>query len=114
MTWAKLDDQFPEHPRISELSDKAFRTHVTGLCIAARRLTDGHLNAPDVRVILALARSRPKHLEELVGTGVWTRNGNGGYVIRDYLDYNPSAKQVKDRRKAEAERLKAYRERSTR
>ena len=113
MSWAKLDDQFPEHPRISELSDKAFRTHVTGLCMAARRLTDGHLNAPDVRMILALSRSRQRHVDELAEAGVWEQNGDGGYVIHDYLDYNPSAESVKQRRQSEAERLRAYRERST-
>lgn len=106
MTWAKLDDQFPEHPRITELTDKAFRAHVTGLCMAARRLTDGHLNQSSVRVILALSRAQRKHIDELEHAGLWQVNGDGGYLIRDYLDYNPPAEVVKERRRKDLERKK--------
>jgi hypothetical protein len=99
MAWAKLDDEFVEHPRISPLSDKAFRLHVAGICHAARKLTDGHISRTDARILQALTKARGRHIDELLDAGVWTENGDG-WVIRDYLDYNPSAVKVKERRKA--------------
>ena len=109
MTWAKLDDQFVEHPRISPLSDKAFRLHVAAICHASRKLTDGHISATDIRILQALTRARTKHIEELLASGVWTANGGSGWVIRDYLDYNPPADQVKERRRKWAERQQRHR-----
>lgn len=110
MAWAKLDDQFVEHPRISGLSDKAFRLHVASICHASRKLTDGHISVTDARVLRALTRTGARHVDELLDAGVWNTNGDG-WVIRDYLDYNPSADEVKERRKAEAERLRNIRAR---
>jgi hypothetical protein len=101
--WAKLDDQFPEHPRIVGLSDKAFRLHVAAICLSARKLTDGHIGTTDARILEAITRTRAKHADELVEAGVWQVNG-AGWVIRDYLDYNPPAEQVKERRRRDVER----------
>lgn len=108
MAWAKLDDQFVEHPRIVALTDKAFRLHVAGLCHAARKLTDGHLSPTDTKVVLAQVSASKRQVNELLREGVWEPNSTG-YVIRDYLDYNPPAIEVKEKRKAEAERLRAIR-----
>lgn len=109
MAWAKLDDQFVEHPRISGLSDKAFRLHVASICHAARTLSDGYVSHTDARVLRALTRTNLRQIHELISAGVWTENGGTGWVIRDYLDYNPSAKEVKQRRQSEAERLRNLR-----
>lgn len=109
MAWAKLDDQFAEHPRIIGLSAKAFRLHVSSICLAARKLTDGHVSSHDAKLLHAVARTNRRHTDELIQAGVWTTNGDGGYVIRDYLDYNPPAEQVKEKRRAEKERLRAIR-----
>lgn len=109
MAWAKLDDQFVEHPRISGLSDKAFRLHVASICHAARKLTDGHISHTDCRVLQALTSTRGRHVDELLKAGVWTENGGTGWVIRDYLDYNPPADVVKERRRRDLERKKTMR-----
>ena len=95
MTWAKLDDSFPEHPKVVELSDRAFRIHVTALCYCARNLTDGHVPAPTVRAF-TLGKKAP--ITELVKAGVWNENGRGAYIIHDYLDYNPSREHVEAER----------------
>ena len=109
MAWAKLDDQFVEHPRISRLSDKAFRLHVASICHASRKLTDGHISDTDARVLRALTRTQARHIDELLEAGVWTENGGTGWMIRDYLDYNPPADQVKERRRKWAERQQRHR-----
>ena len=43
MTWLRIDDCMPDHPKVDGLSDRAFRAHVTGLCYCARHLTDGNV-----------------------------------------------------------------------
>ena len=108
MAWAKLDDQFVEHPRIIGLSDKAFRLHVAAICHANRKLTDGHITVTDGRVLRALTRTTARHATELVDAGVWNTNGDG-WAIRDWLDYNPPAEVVKERRKRDLDRKKTMR-----
>jgi hypothetical protein len=44
MTWIKLDDNFPDHPKISKLSDEAFRLYIQLLCYCGRFLTDGYID----------------------------------------------------------------------
>jgi hypothetical protein len=111
MTWVKVDDQMPEHPKVVGLSDKAFRSNVEGWCYASRYLTDGEL--PKAWVGRRAAR-------DLIGAGLWHEghgcgsadengrpfciSGSGeGYVIHDFLRYNPSH----DERASERERKRA-------
>lgn len=92
MTWLRIDDSMPDHPKIVGLSDCAFRAHVEGLCYCAKHLTDGFIPAP------AAAKIAPKRaLAELQKARLWTRK-RGGFCVTNYLEYNPS------REKVEAER----------
>ena len=91
MVWVRLDDTFPEHPKIIGLPAEAFRTHVCGICYCARNLTDGFV--PGAAVNGAAS--------ELVVVGLWDRV-ESGYQIHDYLDFNPSKAKVlaeRERRK---------------
>lgn len=93
MTWVKLDDQYPQHPRIVGLSDAAFRAHVTGLCYCSAFLTDGHIP----RAVVA----KPKAAAELVSAGLWEPTDDG-WMIPTYLDHQRS--------RAEAEALSLKRQ----
>jgi hypothetical protein len=95
MPWLKIDDAFPEHMKVVGLSDRAFRIHVSALCFCARNLTDGHVPEPTVRA-LTLGKKTP--INDLVRAGLWHENGDGGFVINDYLDYNPSRAHVQAER----------------
>lgn len=108
MAWLKLDDAFVDHERIEPLSDRAFRLHITALCLCARKLTDGHVSSKDVKVCRTLVAAGPRHLAELENAGVWEPNGDG-FQIRDYLDYNPSAEQVREERRKASERMRLIR-----
>jgi hypothetical protein len=97
MTWVRLDDAFPDHPKVIGLTDAAFRTHVAGLCYAGRYLTDGHIPTSALRQI-----GTRKAAQELETAALWDRTDHG-WVIRDFLDYNPSKADVeseRDRRRA--------------
>lgn len=107
MTWAKLDDSFPEHLKVIDLSDGAFRLYVEGLCYAARNLTDGALPKAAVRRLTGGDR----RAAELVDAGLWDAV-DGGWAIHDYLDFNPSADQVRGEREQARKRKARQRDRS--
>lgn len=82
MTWVRLDDGFPTHPKVLALSDRAFRAHVMGLCYASQHHTDGFVQkgyVPD------------RAAAELVEGGLWEPIvGREGFQIHDFLTYNLS------------------------
>ena len=97
MPYARLDDIFPEHPKVAALSDRAFRVHVRGICYSAKVLSDGF-------VPFAIARGwGDKPVSELTLAGLWDAVP-GGFSIHDFLDFNPSKSQVKAKRAADSER----------
>lgn len=106
MSWLKLDDAFPDHPKIEALSDGAFRLHVSGLIHCAKHLTDGYV--PTARVPKLMGYSK-RALAQLVAAGLWHPRSDG-YDLHDYLDWNRSRKQVEMDRHAAAERQRKRRE----
>lgn len=92
MTWTKLDDSFPDHPKIMGLSDAAFRLYVTGLCYANRQLTDG-------LVPKAWPAIKRKALSELLAAGLW-EDAHSFYGIHDFLIYNKPRSEVMAQREA--------------
>jgi hypothetical protein len=115
--WARLDDQLIDHPKLQtagELLGKngqalAIALYVFGLMYSNKHLTDGELK-------LAIVKNCPyvdnpaSVADALVKAGLWDRNGHG-FVIHDFGDFNPSAADVKRRRKAE--RLKKAAQRAS-
>ena len=102
MTWLRLDDGFSEHRKVIDLSDAAFRLHVSALCFCARNLTDGFLSEA------ASHRCYPKPkaaIAELLQAKLWTRTSSG-YTIHDYLTYNPTRERVAAEREAAKIRMR--------
>lgn len=110
MTWIKIDDSFPNHPKVIGLSDKAFRIHITGLCYCGTYLTDGFIP------MTAVAKWADENMEvivSLVVAGLWREDvSNNGFRIHDYLAHQTSKQQVEDKRGALRERQKRYRDKS--
>ena len=102
MTWIKLEDSFPDHPKISQLSDKAFRVHISALCYCGKYLTDGVIPAPIANRLCVNNGSRV--IKRLVEIGLWSRV-EGGYEINDYLKYQTSKAQAEMEK--ETNRLRA-------
>ena len=150
MTWAKFDDQFPEHPKVRAVGPLGLALHTAAVCYCARHLTDGRLSASVadalVRSVMspftdpAGARWAPalkqtaKQLAKqaaallpageqgassdavfcaadavdflgiMVAAGLWERSKDGAsYVVHDYLEYNPSRREVLQKRKIAAQ-----------
>lgn len=91
MTWIKLDDKCPRHPKVAGLSDRAFRWWILALCYASEFLTDGVL--PE-----AFLRGVPKPTRaELMASSLWRVDGDR-IVVHDYLSHQTSKADVERER----------------
>ena len=106
MSWVKLDDGFYDNAKILRVGLTAAGLYVAGLSYAGRKLTNGFL--PDVAVTMLGGDASTSLPGRLVDAGLW-RPVEGGYQIHDYLDYNPSAAQVKAARNAAKTRMRCMR-----
>ena len=93
MPWLRLDDGFGDHPKIVGLSDRAFRAHVLGLVYCARQATDGF--------VPKAAAPRGNATRELERAGLWSTT-RGGWMIHDFLEYNPSRAESDSNRRAKS------------
>lgn len=110
VTWVKLDDGFIEHAKVEGLSDRAFRLHVAGLCHCAKNTTDGLVTAPSLRSLCGRLKATRKHVAELVDVGLWIEHeARDGHLIWDFLEFNPSAAEVKEKREQARERMQRVR-----
>ena len=106
-TWIKIDDTFPNHPKVIGLTDKAFRVHITGLCYCGTYLTDGFV---PMNAVAKWADENMEVVVSLVVAGLWREDvSNNGFRIHDYLAHQTSKKQVADKREALRERQKRFR-----
>jgi hypothetical protein len=109
MTWVKIDDSFPNHPKIVGLTDKAFRIHISGLCYCGTYLTDGFV---PMTIAARFANEDMQHIVELTKAGLWREAPqDNGFYIHDYLAHQTSKTQVEEKRQTVRERQKRYRER---
>lgn len=121
MTWVRLDDSFADHPKIVAAGPIAALIHIRALCYASRYLTNGFI--PDaaapglvtglerLSVEYATAPSRAvgwvdqatdcDWIAVLLREKLWEKR-NGGYLIHDYLDYNPSRAEIMKLRRIKA------------
>lgn len=110
MPWVRIDDQFSDHPKVRQVGPLGLAMQVAGLCYCNRYLTDGFIPRATVPLLLNLEgiamHVRGGELigggedatwqlvvEDLVNVGLW-EEVEGGYVIHDYLEYQPSRAEV--------------------
>lgn len=110
MTWVKIDDKLTTHPKWLPLTleAKSLWFHAAVWCGAHNN--DGHL-PEHVLGLIGYTASVPAHLTDdavgrLVKARLWTKvpkARGGGYEIVNWLEYQPSKQQVKE--KADADEL---------
>jgi hypothetical protein len=101
MPWVRLDDQFPDHPKVVAAGPLAGWLFVCGLAYCARQLTDGFI--PSAQVARLVSESAASKLTaSLVKAGLWEET-EGGYVVHDYLEYNPSKEKTLAKRAVRAD-----------
>lgn len=113
VTWVKVDDGLPEHPKFLALSHRAARLWLHASCWASRRLTDGVIPYSAMPILLPLDKkpARQSAADELVAAGIFHVDGDG-WRIHDFLDYNPSRAKTVTKRKQNADRLRRWREKA--
>lgn len=115
MSWAKIDDNFPQHPKATKAGDLACWLWVAGLCYAKRNFTDGFI--PLSAVPLLTSRGTVALAEKLVRVGLWEHAkdaaGDAGYQIHDYAEENLTRAEIVQKRTANAAKLAAWRARKT-
>lgn len=119
MTWVRRDDKASIHRKVAPLNDACYRLWSEAIEWCSRNGTDGRI-APDE--LPEIKRGTPARAAVLVGRGLWHQAGQpcdsdkcppsgvDGWVIHDYLDYNPSNAQVRADLAAKAERTRKWRE----
>lgn len=107
MAWFRMDDGFHNHPKTIAAGTAAAGLFARCGSYAAQHLTDGFVPA-------AIARQygTATMIKRLIEVGYWTADRDG-YLMHDYLDYNPSRSKVEEDRARTAERVANYRAKKT-
>lgn len=112
MTWVKIDDRAPTHPKIGAAGADAFGLWVCALCFANAHATDGHLPKHSL-VPIAAGLWPEKRLaalaKRLVEVGLWeVDDEHGGWRIHDYAEHQePALKANVEHKRALARARKA-------
>jgi hypothetical protein len=89
MAWSRLDDQLYDNMKVLSFSHPAFRLWVCSITYSNRQQTRGHLTQAAAVALARQQRVQAKAIQELVAKGGWDKNGDGGYVVHDYEQFNP-------------------------
>jgi hypothetical protein len=108
VTWTRLDDDFWSNPKVVAVGNEAAGAYARMLSYCGRHLTDGRVPAETASFI-----TRPTVIRRLEEYSFIVRNG-AGYVIPDYLEFNPSREKVLAERRKAAERQAKSRGKSRR
>jgi hypothetical protein len=106
VSWARLDDSIYDHPRIARCSMPAAALFMFAITYASRHGTDGRI---PVEVVERLARGDVTLAPELLSLGLFILGTDGTIEVRNFLAYNPSAREVAKRRKQQRLRVKKHR-----
>lgn len=105
MPWFRLEDNFHHHPKVRKAGNAATGLWVRCGTYSAQYLTDGR-----VPVEIAHDYGRQREIDALLATRLWIEKEDG-FMMPDYLDYNPSAEQVlADRARARDRQAKRRRD----
>lgn len=115
MTWFRVDDGFPEHPKVEalEADPRRYMAAITVWTVmgadCARRLTDGFVSpARLTKVLHHLGKAATDGASALVAVGIWDVV-DGGWKFHDWDEYQPTKAYVDASRKAKTERQRRWR-----
>lgn len=100
----KLDDGFWSNPKIMALGNEAAGVYTRMLSYCGQHLTDGHV-ADEVAKLIC---SKGGVFDKLKDSGLIERNG-AGWIVSDFLEFNPSREQVENERRSSRERMRKLR-----
>jgi hypothetical protein len=104
MTWSKLSDT--SNDDLWDLTDGAYRCHVSAIVYSNRNLTDGFIGAS--RLAAVMPGFDQAYVEELTSRELWAAV-DGGYQIVGFLEDQPSKADVERRRAANRSKVAVWR-----
>lgn len=107
MTWVKLDDTFPDHPKVIAVGPDAAWLYTCALCYASRHLTDGFIPRDVVPRLTTL--KRPDRLAARLVEEEMFEPGEKGWWIHNYDRKQRTKAQVEAERDAARTRQKRHR-----
>lgn len=110
MGWLKVDDKMPRNPKILAGDIETAWYYACALTHAAEQLTDGFIARSAVPLV-APHITDPCSVAERCADLELFRRLDDGYLIPDYLEFNPSRESVVQKRAEDAERQRKKRER---
>lgn len=93
MSWFKADDRLHAHPKLIKAGFEAMGLWIAVGTYCANYLTDGRVTRDEVNRITGSNRATTRMTSALVRAGFFLEL-DGGWLMKDYLDYNPSREQV--------------------
>jgi hypothetical protein len=106
VSWAKLDDRFWIHPKVTAVGNAGAGIFGRMLSYCGCFLTNGLVPADAVTIIVGDDRAVLQRMHDL---GMVEIRESGSVFIRDYLDYNPDRDKVEADKEAARERMRKRR-----
>ena len=100
--WVRIDDQIAHHPKFMAAGPIAAWLWVCGCGYCSKYLTDGFIPTSALKNLGGVANPA-RWAEKLVEVGLW-QHARDGYLVHDFHDYNPTAADVKEKRRRDRER----------
>jgi len=97
MSWFRIDDNFYSNAKVLEAGNAA-----VGLWLRGGAWTSSHLKEGFIPLAVARSLGSSREISALLHAQLWSEV-DGGYLMPDYLDYNPSAAQVEESRRVKHE-----------
>lgn len=116
--WVKVDDSFAEHPKVIEAGrhlgasgrGRVVAIWLVAMCHCNRNLTDGFIDEATVRT-WTLYDKRPLDVALVMADAGLMKRIDGGFRFHDYHDYQPSAEEVKAKKRKDRDRKREERRR---
>jgi len=97
MTWIKIDDGFADHPKVLKVGVNGIALQIRALCYCSRQLTDGVIPMDVLALLCTGIKDCERVVKAMVDAKIW-KEIDGGYLVHDFLAYNPSRADTKKRR----------------
>ncbi len=113
MVWARFDDGYLNNLKVQSAGALAEHLDMRAIIYCAQNSTDGLVTPLALQIIGVGLPGVQKRVLALIAAGRWVPNEGGGWLIHDFLDFNPSKAQLDDKRTKTKERQAEYRARNS-
>lgn len=108
MGWARMDDGYMDHPKIMDAGPWAELLDRRAIEHCAKYETDGLVSKSGLRRISRDIPKVPQRVLSLIECGRWSLNETGGWLVHDFLEFNPSKEEKQTQREQGRERQRRW------